>query len=179
MHLCSMNQALDIEIDALTESVVEVSTGKIFKTDVPKVSIEFLKTIHKKNGWKFNWKKESKEENRLIYKLVLEKDKSILLGLISFEIKQDHVHIHLIENSPENVGKIKVYQGIAGNLFAFACKFSSETGFNGVLAFIAKTDLIQHYFVTLGATLLKNQRMFILEKQAEILINKYFKNEKK
>jgi len=31
---------------------------------------------------------------------------------------------------------------------------------------------------TLAATLLKNQRMFILEKQAEILINKYFKNEK-
>jgi hypothetical protein len=26
-----MNQGLDIEIDALTESVVEVSTGKIFK----------------------------------------------------------------------------------------------------------------------------------------------------
>ena len=89
------------------------------------------------------------------------------------------MHIHLIENSPENVGKIKVYQGIAGNLFAFACKFSLESGFDGVVSFIAKTNLIKHYFVTLGAKLLKNQRMFILEKQAEILINKYFKNEKK
>ena len=55
----------------------------------------------------------------------------------------------------------------------------SKAGFDGVVAFIAKTNLIQHYFVTLGATLLKNQRMFILEKQAEILINKYFKDEKK
>ena len=174
-----MNQALDIEIDILSESVVEVLTGKIFKTHVSKASIEFLNKIHKKNGWKFNWKKEAKDPNKLVYKMVLDSNKSILLGLISFEIKQDHVHIHLIENSPENVGKIKVYQGIAGNLFAFACKFSLETGLDGVVAFIAKTDLIQHYFVTLGATLLKNQRMFILEKQAEILINKYFKNEKK
>ena len=111
-----MNQALDIEIDILSESVVEVLTGEIFKTHVSKASIEFLNKIHKKNGWKFNWKKEAKEQNRLIYKIVIEKNKSILLGLISFEIKQDHVHIHLIENSPENVGKIKVYQGIAGNL---------------------------------------------------------------
>ena len=174
-----MNQALDIEIDILSESVVEVLTGKIFKTHVSKASIEFLNKIHKKNGWKFNWKKEAKDPNKLVYKMVLDSNKSILLGLISFEIKQDHVHIHLIENSPENVGKIRVYQGIAGNLFAFACKFSLESGFDGVVAFIAKTNLIQHYFVTLGATLLKNQRMFILEKQAEILINKYFKNEKK
>ena len=174
-----MNQALDIEIDILSESVVEFLTGRIFKTHVSKASIEYLNKIHKKNGWKFNWKKEGKDPNRLVYKMVLDSNKSILLGLISFEIKQDHVHIHLIENSPENVGKIKVYQGIAGNLFAFACKFSLESGFDGVVSFIAKTNLIQHYFVTLGATLLKNQRMFILEKQAEILINKYFKNEKK
>jgi hypothetical protein len=179
MHLCSINQALDIEIDALTESVVEVSTGKIFKTDVSKASIEFLKTIHKKNGWKFNWKKEAKEENRLIYKLVLEKNKSILLGLISFEIKQDHVHIHLIENSPENDGKIKVYQGIAGNLFAFACKFSSETGFDGVVSFYAKTQLIEHYSVTLGAIMLSYNKMIIPERNAYLLVCKYFSHEKK
>ena len=141
-----MNQALDIEIDILSESVVEVLTGKIFKTHVSKASIEFLNKIHKKNGWKFNWKKEAKDPNKLVYKMVLDSNKSILLGLISFEIKQDHVHIHLIENSPENVGKIKVYQGIAGNLFAFACKFSLESGFDGVVSFIAKTNLIQHYF---------------------------------
>lgn len=174
-----MNQALDIEIDILSESVVEVLTGKIFKTHVSKASIEFLNKIHKKNGWKFNWKKEGKEQNRLIYKLILEKDKSILLGLISFEIKEDHILIHLVEKFPEEFGKTKKFEGIGGNLFAIACKFSLENGFDGVVAFYAKTDLIQHYSVTLGATLLKNQRMFILEKQAEILINKYFKNEKK
>jgi hypothetical protein len=48
-----MIHLLEIEIDALTESVVEVSTGKIHKTHVSKANTEFLNTIHKKNGWKF------------------------------------------------------------------------------------------------------------------------------
>ena len=98
-----MNPAIDIEIDALTESVVEISTGKIYKTHVSKATLKFLNTIHKKNGWKFNWKKEEKEINRLIYKLVLKSNKSILLGLISFETKEDHVHIHLVEKTQMNL----------------------------------------------------------------------------
>ena len=106
-------------------------------------------------------------------------DKSILLGLISFEIKQDHVHIHLIENSPDNVGKIKVYQGIAGNLFAFACKLSLETGFDGVVSFYAKTQLIKHYSVTLGAIILSYNKMIIPERNAYLLVCKYFSHEKK
>jgi len=36
-----------------------------------------------------------------------------------------------------------------------------------------------HYSLTLGATLIKNQSMFILSKKSEMLINKYFKDEKK
>ena len=174
-----MNCEADIEIDALTESVVEVSTGKIFKTEVTEVTILYLSSIHKKNGWKFNWKKEKKEINRLLYKLVLKSNTSILLGLISLEMKEDHVHIHLVEKNPNEFGISKKYEGIGGNLFAFACKYSHEIGFDGVLAFYAKTNLIHHYSVTLGAILVKNQRMFILSKQSEMLINKYFKDEKK
>jgi predicted dithiol-disulfide oxidoreductase (DUF899 family) len=54
-----VRQFLDIEVDELTESVLEVATGKTFKTEVSKASKELLTTIHKKNGWKFKWK-ESK-----------------------------------------------------------------------------------------------------------------------
>ncbi len=60
-----MKQEVDIEIDVLSESVVEVSTGKVFKTQVLKANTQFINTIHKKNGWKFNWKKEAKEQNRI------------------------------------------------------------------------------------------------------------------
>ncbi len=174
-----MNREVDIEIDALTESVVEVSTGKIFKTEVTEATMLYLNSIHKKNGWKFNWKKEKKEINRLIYKLVLKSNTSILLGLISLETREDHVHIHLVEKTPNEFGMSKIYKGIGGNLFAFACNYSQEIGYDGVVAFYAKTNLIHHYSVTLGATLIKNQRMFIHSKQANILINKYFKDEEK
>ncbi|MCF8342865.1 MAG: hypothetical protein K9I82_17950, partial [Chitinophagaceae bacterium] len=143
-----MNREVEIEIDALTESVVEVSTGKTFKTEVTEVTKEFLNSIDKKNGWKFNWKKEGKEINRLIYKLVLKSKKSILLGLISFETRVDHIHIHLVEKTPNEFGIAKKYKGIGGNLFAFACKYSQEIGFDGVVAFSAKTNLIHHYSVT-------------------------------
>jgi len=174
-----MNHEVDIVIDALTESVVEVSSGKIFKTEVTEATIIYLNSIHKKNGWKFNWKKEKKEINRLLYKLVLKSNTSILLGLISLETREDHVHIHLVEKTPNEFGMSKIYKGIGGNLFAFACKYSQEIGFDGVVAFSAKTNLIHHYSVTLGATLIKNQKMFIHSKQANILINKYFKDEEK
>jgi hypothetical protein len=73
----------------------------------------------------------------------------------------------------------KKYEGIGGNLFAFACKYSQEIGFDGVVAFFAKTNLIHHYSVTLRASLFKNQKMLIFKKDAEFLINKYFKDEEK
>jgi hypothetical protein len=82
-----MIHLLEIEIDALTESVVEVSTGKIHKTHVSKASLEFLNTIHKKNGWKFNWKKEAVQKDRNIFKLILKYKSNHLLGLISIEKK--------------------------------------------------------------------------------------------
>jgi hypothetical protein len=178
-HFYGMNREVDIEIDLLTESVLEVSSGKTFKTEVRAASIKLLNSIHKKNGWKFNWKKEEKEINRLVYKLVLKSNKAILLGLISIETREDHVHIHLVEKTPIEFGASKKYEGIGGNLFAFACKYSQEIGFDGAVAFYAKTHLIHHYSVTLGASLIKNQKMFIHSKQAYVLINKYFKDEEK
>jgi len=39
--------------------------------------------------------------------------------------------------------------------------------------------MFEHYSVTLGATLIKYQKMFIHSKQANFVINKYFKDEKK
>jgi hypothetical protein len=173
-----MRQFLDIEVDELTESVLEVATGKTFKTEVSKASKDFLTTIHKKNGWKFKWKNEAKENNRQVFKLTLKSRKSVLLGLICIESMPDHIHIHLVENSPENVGKKKLYKGIAGNLFAHACMESFNSGFEGVVSFYAKTNLIDHYSVTLGAFHFANNKMVILEKNAYLLVCKYFAHEK-
>jgi hypothetical protein len=74
--------------------------------------------------------------------------------------------------------KNKKYLGIGGNLFAFACKISYENDYDGVIAFHAKTKLIEYYSVTLGAVLVTNNRMVIPERNAIFLLSKYYKDEK-
>ena len=84
--------------------------------------------------------------------------------------------MNLVESAPFNIGKNKLYEGVAGNLVAYACKVSFQKGFEGFVAFDAKTKLIQHYEKTLGAYTLCGQRMIIPTKAAQILIDKYFKS---
>ena len=96
--------------------------------------------------------------------------------MISLTIETDHVFMNLVESAPFNIGKNKLYEGVAGNLVAYACKVSFQKGFEGFVAFDAKTKLIQHYEKTLGAYTLGGQRMIIPRKPAQILIDKYFKN---
>ncbi|MEI6696638.1 MAG: hypothetical protein WCO13_11270 [Bacteroidota bacterium] len=74
-----------------------------------------------------------------------------------------------------NIGKHKIYEGVAGNLVAYACKISFQKDFDGYVAFTAKTKLIEHYEQTLGAYHFKNQRMIIETKAAKVLVEKYFK----
>jgi len=59
--------------------------------------------------------------------------------------------MNLLESSPFNIGKDKLYEGVAGNLVAYACKVSFQKGFDGFVAFTAKTNLIKHYEENLGA----------------------------
>jgi len=68
-----------------------------------------------------------------------------------------------------------MYFGVAGNLFAFACKLSFEKGYDGYVAFDSKSALIDHYKEKLGATHFRGQRMFIETVSAVQLITKYFK----
>jgi len=82
----------------------------------------------------------------------------------------------LIESAKFNKGKSKLYRGVAGNLVAFACKLSFEKGYDGVVSFIAKTQLIKHYEQILSAKLFGGNRMFIDTREAFILTTKYFKD---
>lgn len=82
--------------------------------------------------------------------------------------------MHLLENANFNIGKDKMYYGVAGNLVAFACKVAFEKGYDGYLAFDAKTELIEHYVKTLKATHFRGKRMFIETEAANFLVSKYF-----
>ena len=164
---------LDLEIDKLTNSLEDLTTGNIFPSGVLPLEKSDLNLVSKKTGWKFNWETEFLNPCRNIFKLVLQKDIQIQ-GLICFEKKPDHIFMHLIETAPHNFGKTKKYLGVAGNLVAFGCKLSFENGFDGYMAFEAKTKLINHYELTLGAKVLFGQRMEINTNAAIKLIKQYF-----
>lgn len=134
-----------------------------------------MKHITKTKGWSFNWKQEFEEIKKEVYKLTIVNNPSIIQGLLSVTIEQDHVFMDLLESAPFNIGKQKIYEGVAGNLVAYACKISFQKGFDGFVAFTAKTRLIDHYEQTLGAYHFKNQRMIIDNQAARILVEKYFK----
>ena len=133
-----------------------------------------LKTITKKNEWQFDWKLEFKQPNRDVYKLTIVNNQFVIQGLISLEIKSDHVYMHLVESAPFNKGKTKIYAGVPGNLVAFACKLSFQRGHEGNVSFFSKTQLIQHYIETLGAMHVGGRIMIIDTIAALKLINKYF-----
>ena len=100
----------------------------------------------------------------------------MLQGLVSLENRGDHFYLHLIENAPANLGNNKVYQGVAGNLVAFACKLAFESGHQGTVSFVSKTVLIQHYADTLGAVHFGGHLMVMLTGPALALTRKYFKD---
>ena len=167
---------LDFEVDQLTNSIVNIVTGDSFQTDISIITKNDLKTISKKNDWVFNWNDEHKHPERDIYKLTIINNQRIIQGLISLEIKTDHVYMHLVESAPFNKGKNKVYAGVPGNLVAFACKLSFQRGFEGNVSFISKTKLIEHYVNSLGAVHVGGRIMIIDNNAALKLINKYFQN---
>lgn len=168
--------ALDFKVDRLTNSIQNTVSGDSFPTEVSLLTKADLKQVTKKNGWSFNWKIEFDDNAKEVYKLTITNNPNIIQGLLSVSIEADHVFMDLVESAPFNIGRNKLYEGVAGNLVAYACKISFQKGYDGFVAFDAKTKLVQHYERTLGAYLLGGQRMIIPTQPAQILIDKYFKS---
>ena len=167
---------LDFVIDKLTNSIQNKISGDSFETEVSRLTLADIKQVTKKNGWNFNWKQELSNNSREVYKLTIVNNPTIIQGLLSFTLKTDHIYMELIESAPFNLGKNKLYEGVPGNLVAFACKISFQYGFDGFVSFTAKTKLIEHYEKTLGAYHFGNHLMIIQNSVAQQLINKYFKS---
>jgi hypothetical protein len=167
----------DFIIDRLTNSILNTISGDSFPTEVSILTINDLKIITKKKGWNFNWKAEFKNEKTEQYKLTIVNNPGIIQGLLSITIEKDHIFMDLLESASFNIGQNKLYEGVAGNLVAYACKVSFQKGFDGFVAFTAKTRLIRHYEKTLGAFHFKNQRMIIDSRAAKSLLETYFKTQ--
>jgi len=166
---------VDIEIDKLTNSIENIVSGDIFDTDIFQLFSKDNKQITNAD-WQFNWQEQLKLTNRETYKLVIKDNPKIIQGLISLTDLDDHIYMHLIESAKFNKGKTKIYAGVPGNLVAFACKFSFDKGYEGYLAFDAKTVLVKHYQETLFATHFRGTKMIIETPAANRLIKQYFKS---
>jgi hypothetical protein len=166
---------LDFIIDKLTKSIQNTVTGDSFQTEISHLTFNDLKTVSKKKGWLFDWEKELGNDTKEVYKLTIVNNLDVIQGLISLSRERDHIFMNLLENAPFNLGKNKMYEGVAGNLVAYACKLSFLQGFDGFVAFVSKTALIEHYINTLGAYPLAGQKMIIPTNSAKILVEKYFK----
>jgi hypothetical protein len=167
------HQPFDIEIDKLTRSVENAITGDSFLTDILPVTSTDLRKL-KKADWLFDWKKEAKQSDKQIFKLVIRGNPDIIQGLISVQDRGDHIFMALIESAKFNRGAKNVYLGVPGNLVAFACKFSFDLGYDGYVSFESKTRLIEHYKKSLGASVLFGNMMAIDTRAAARLVTQYF-----
>ena len=166
---------LNFEVDLLTNSIVNTFTNDSFPTEILRLTKADQKTVTKKKGWSFNWIAELRRNDREVYKLTISNNPGVIQGLISFTIREDNVFMHLVESAPFNIGRNKIYEGVAGNLVAFACRTSFLNNLQGFVSFHSKTRLIDHYVKTLGAYHFGGHLMVIPTESAQFLVNKYFK----
>ena len=167
------NNPIDIEIDKLTNSVENRISGDSFNTQVMEITDPDLPLLS--SNWSFDWISEHEHPETKVFKLVIEQNVEIIQGLISLRYLDGFVFVELVENADFNIGRNKVYLGVAGNLFAFACKESWDRGDYGYVAFNAKSNLIPHYKDTLGAIRIGDSNQMVIEpEQAAFLINKYY-----
>ena len=170
---------IDAEIDLSSRSVVHRATENVLATTV----VEYQELTENQRSaistWRFDWASESAHATRELA-ILLVHGSATPQGMISLEPAPDHVVVHLLENAPHNVGQNKVYRGVAGNLMAYACARSFRLGSDGYVGFIAKTELIEHYARTLGATQVgTSNRMIIDTQNATHLVDQYFTEQDK
>lgn len=98
-----------------------------------------------KKRYSFNWK--TFKDSTKVYKLKVEGEDDILgvMGLV--DVPGDkRLEIKLLATSKENIGKNKIYEGIAGCLIAFACRSAlAKYGVEACVSLIPKTELVSHY----------------------------------
>jgi hypothetical protein len=166
---------INIIVDELINSIRNRVTGEVFDTNI--IKIDSYDSPQLKKGWNFDWIKERKEHD--VYKLTTDVNPEIIQGLISIQEKQDSIFINLVESASFNIGPIKVYEGVAGNLFGFACHYAYRLGFEGIVSFLSKTNLIAHYEKALGAKRIGNSLLMKIETDdALLLIDRYYGNKK-
>ncbi len=124
--------------------VTDVATGKKKPVIIRETEAEDFKILTRK-CFSFEWK--TFKNSMAIYTLRIEGEDGILgvMGLVDWQEEQ-RIEIKLLSTSIENIGKLKIYEGIAGCLIAFACRLAvSKYGPEACVSLVPKTALIRHY----------------------------------
>jgi len=154
--------------------ILDKINGKLIKSEI--VPIDKRKIPLKKDGWNFNWRQLSKEENGQTFFLRTINSPNQVEGALQLKFEYDMLVMDALELAPQNNGqKNKRYDYVAGCLIAFACResFKIEGDYKGFLTFVSKTNLIEWYAKKYGAELALGQRIFIDWENGEKLIEKY------
>ncbi|MBX2952365.1 MAG: hypothetical protein KF870_07655 [Leadbetterella sp.] len=149
----------------LKGSIKKTLTGEVFETELTPFRLKDIGQI-KKADWQFNWEREVTDKQKRVIKLTIIDDPETIYVLLSIGDNIDHILMYLIESADFNKGKRKLYEGIPGNLIAYACKLSFDLGYEGYVMFYAKSRLIKHYEETLGARSIGGLKMILDSKAA-------------
>jgi hypothetical protein len=149
--------------------IFERASGKEHQIKIePLASKDYGKIT--KSKYFFDWKTEKENE---VFKLTLLGSDEIL-GLVSLiEHDDKRMQINLLAVSKENRGKIKMYEGIAGNLIAWSGREAVKRfGDNACVSLIPKTKLVKHYIKEYGM-IEAGQSLFLSDEPLLIILEKY------
>ena len=159
--------------------ILEVKTGVLQEAEIVKATNSNLPL--KKDGWNFNWRTVFKQPNSEVFILQLRNDEhKTVQGALQLVSHSGMISMDLIEVHPNNLGKSKSFDLVAGCLIAFGCResFKLENEYQGYLTFESKTLLIEVYKEKYGATQTFKNKMYISPEQGIKLISKYLENKK-
>lgn len=112
-------------------------------------------------------------KGNIVYKIFKEGESDILHGLVAFSPSTGFLKCENMEISAINKKPILLYAGVGNAMVALCCKISFDLGFEGYIGFDAKNKLFD-YYKRVGAIHLGGIKFIIEEKQAVLLIKKYF-----
>ena len=150
-----------------TTYLLRVSDGKLVTAVFKETRIS-----KKEKNWLFDWSRPSRY-GFIVLNLIADKR---IQGRVALKPNADWnaYEIDIAETALRNRGHRdgtgKAYQGVGTALFAEVVRRSLSDGFGGYVTFVAKTELMQYYYDTLGALHIGNGRMVIDSTAAKKLL---------
>lgn len=97
------------------------------------------------DGWRFNFKSNTRKENLQTYVLVCDDTPKTIEGCLSFKMKdKSEPYMAYVETAPHNQGAGRRYDHVAGCLIAFACRLSFMYGKEDNKGWLAFDVLEEH-----------------------------------